>query len=176
MQSAKSSTGNPVVWLYPILGTNPVSLPYLPDAPAHEFFREWISSELGYELKEDQISCTACVKGESGKLFDYPNRLLPLKEFVEENGTLFHIMPEGRWDYIGNASPKERGSNDVCPICHEEACDYRLTSCPHRGHKRCFAKYNQLPEEDWKCPLCSEPFSPGDLREFGLPSAPLRWE
>ena len=155
------------------MGDDIVTLPYFPDEPVYKFYREQILPKTGYELKEDETSCTACVEGKGGKLFDYPNRNLPLKDLVDENGTLKIIMHVGQWDYIGNASPKERGSNDVCPICREEACDYRLTSCPHRGHKRCFAKYNQLPEEDWKCPLCMEPFSPSDQHKFRL--SRLRW-
>jgi hypothetical protein len=157
----------------PLFGHNRESLPYYPNEIVCNFYRNVIVPKLGYDLKEDEVSCNACVEGKDGKRFDYPNRNLLLKDLVDENGDLYHIRPVGQWDYIGNASPKERGSNDVCPICHEEACDYRLTSCPHRGHKNCFIEYKQLTEEDWKCPLCKGPFSPADRREFGLPQ--LRW-
>ena len=169
-------TGSIFIRLHPIFGQNALTIISQPDMPAYQFYRS-IVPLLGYPLKKNEVSCEACVQGENGKLFDYANRLLPLKDFVNEDGNLYHIAPNGKWDYIGNASPKERGSNDVCAICFEDldADDYQLTLCPHRGHKDCFVKYKKTTESGWKCPLCKEPFSPGDRSEFGLPSAPLLW-
>jgi len=133
-------------------------LPYIPDMPAWEYLRFIIAPAAGFRIV-DNHTVEERVMGPLNLMFSFENRLKPLKDFANDGGELYYMLPLGPSAGIfqGNASGSGGGNTD-CPICLDNTTDFAL-SCLHRGHVGCF---KLIHGPDRKCPLCRTSFTQED--------------
>ena len=139
-----------------------IELPYYPDMLACDYLRDVIATAANFRLESGQ-TVRERVLGGNGLAFNFENRLKPLKDFVDDGGRLYYVLPLGPslGTYDGNAS-RTGGGNMQCPVCLEDSYDVAL-ECLHRGHAACF-----MPVRNQQCPMCRIPFTPLDIQKLHL--------
>ena len=136
------------------LSNESIELPYIPEMAAWDYLKHIIAPAAGFRIVNNHTVEERVV----GKMmFNFANRLRPLKEFADDGDTLGYVLPLGpsNGQFQGNASGSG-GGNMECPICLENTFDFAL-GCLHRGHVDCFKMIR-----DSKCPLCRVPFTQDD--------------
>jgi hypothetical protein len=100
----------------------------------------------------------------NGKPFNFDNKHILLKDFIEDGGKLCYMPPIGpsHGTLPGNACPDD-GDTGGCPICLEPSFNFS-TTCLHRFHARCLVQMRGALE----CPVCRTPMSDNDKSRMYL--------
>ena len=73
----------------------PLPLPYHPDMPLWQYLREVIAPEAGFRLIDGKsVMERVCAHG---KGFNFDNKHILLKDFVEDGSDLCYILPGLPW-------------------------------------------------------------------------------
>jgi hypothetical protein len=143
--------------LHSLCGSKPLSLPYRPDMPLWQYLREVIAPTAGFRLENGKTVRERVLA--NGQCFDFENKHILLKDFVEDGGNLCYLLPLGpsRGTLVGNACP-DGGDTSGCPICLEPSFNFS-TSCLHRFHARCLVQMMRGAKKALACPLCRVPLT-----------------
>ncbi len=142
----------------------PLSLPYHPEMPLWQYLREVIAPTAGFRLIEGKtVMERVCAHG---KPFNFDNKHILLKDFVEDGSDLCYIPPFGPSHglNVGNACP-DGGDTSGCPICLEPSFNYS-TTCLHRFHARCLVRMRGA--KALVCPVCRVPLTDDDKSRLFL--------
>ena len=145
-------------------GPKPLPLPYHPDMPLWQYLREVIAPRAGFRLIDGKTVYERV--NAHGKPFNFDNKHILLKDFVEDGGKLCYTLPLGpsHGTHVGNACP-DGGDTDGCPICLEPSFNYS-TTCLHRFHARCLVRMRGA--KALVCPVCRVPLTDDDKSRLFL--------
>jgi len=138
----------------------PLSLPYRPDMPLWQYLREVIAPTAGFRLVDGKTVYERVHA--NGQCFNFDNKHILLKDFVEDGGKLCYTLPLGpsKGTLNGNACP-DGGDTSGCPICLEPSFNFS-TTCLHRFHARCLVQLTRGAKKALVCPVCRVPLTDGD--------------
>ncbi len=147
----------PMLQLLSLCGPKPLSLPYHPDMPLWQYLREVIAPAAGFRLVDGKTVCERV--NAHGRCFNFDNKHILLKDFVEDGGKLCYLLPLGpsRGALVGNACP-DGGDTSGCPICLEPSFNFS-TTCLHRFHARCLVQMMKGAKKALACPVCRVPLT-----------------
>ena len=150
--------------LLSLCGPEPISLPYHPDMPLWQYLRDVIVPTAGFRLVDGKTVYERVFA--NGKPFNFDNKHILLKDFIEDNGNLCYTLALGpsRGTLFGNACP-DGGDTDGCPICLEPSFNFS-TTCLHRFHARCLVQMRGA--RALECPVCRTPMSDNDKSRMYL--------
>ena len=145
-------------------GPKPLSLPYHPDMPLWQYLREVIAPAAEFRLIAGKtVMERVCAHG---KPFNFDNKHILLKDFVEDGSDLCYMLPFGpsHGVNVGNACP-DGGDSSGCPICLEPSFNFS-TTCLHRFHSRCLVRMRGA--KALVCPVCRVPLTDDDKSRLFL--------
>ena len=150
--------------LHSLGGSKPLSLPYHPDMPLWQYLREVIAPTAGFRLVDGKTVYERV--NANRQCFNFDNKHILLKDFVEDGGKLCYLLPLGpsRGALVGNACP-DGGDTSGCPICLEPSFNFS-TTCLHRFHARCLDQMRGA--SALVCPVCRVPLTDDDKSRLYL--------
>ena len=148
--------------LHALHSSAPVSLPYHPDMPLWQYLREVIAPTAGFQLVGGKTVLERV--NAHGKAFNFDNKHILLKDFVEDGCKLHYTLPLGPsyGNFDGNACA-DGGDTSGCPICLEPSYNFS-TACLHRFHARCLGGMRGA--RRFECPVCRVPLTEGDREKL----------